>query len=414
MSKKIYVGQKFETFKAYKEWPPYSRVTYWVDDERFFTAGDDTGSAMVLDNPWATQAMADKALEQIKGYIFRPYEATGVPLPPDAELGDAVTINGIYSVIGTIRRRCGPLGLCDISSGGLDAVDHEYPFKSPKQRELRRRMKLGQNYQGVNITRKDGLTVVEKREDGTEGAKAVLNSREFTFYDAGGGKVLFFDPVAGTYMFMGKLNVADNFTVDKDGNVVMKGGITLSGPIKWGTDNAPNKKRYAASISGPWHDTMQSGDIYCCDWDYVAETWGAAYQFKGQDGKPGSDASVPQWVKDMKTSYIDDQWMISPNIYGGRIMSETTIDVGTDATIGRVLRLKSQSEQPIGIVFNGNDLWDGPTIWTDRGSFMNVSAQHLNLIGGDGGGVVVSGQKLDISKVEEIDWGANAPVLRFT
>lgn len=46
---------------------------------------------------------------------------------------------------------------------------------------------------------------------------------------------------------------------------------------------------------------MQSGDIYCCDWNYTTNVWGAPYKKVGTDGTPGhdgSDATVPRYITD--------------------------------------------------------------------------------------------------------------------
>lgn len=294
MSDKIYVGTRAASLKKGQEYKPFSRVTMWYDDEHYYTAGDDTGRTLEVNNPHATQQIVDNVLESVRGYAYRPYEATGVDIDPAFELGDAITINGFYSVIAQTTERLDGMGTVDISAPGSSELGSEFPIVGPVTRELQRRVKLGQKYQGVSITRKDGLVITETDGE-TDGAKVVLNSKKLAFYDAGGQEQLYFDPAEGVYKFRGALNVNDNFIVDKLGNVVMKGGITLDGPIRWGTDNVPNKKRYAASTSGPWHDTMQSGDIYCCDWDYVSEKWGGPYKFIGTDGsngRPGSDADV--------------------------------------------------------------------------------------------------------------------------
>lgn len=102
------------------------------------------------------------------------------------------------------------------------------------------------------------------------------------------------------------------------------GGITLdgrtgninftgAGSITWGS-NAPTKKQFAASSSGPWHDTMQSTDKWRRDYDYAANTWGTPYQFKGEDGAPGadgSDANVPKYIH---STYIGPTTIQAPVI----------------------------------------------------------------------------------------------------
>ena len=154
----------------------------------------------------------------------------------------------------------------------------------------------------------------------------VLNAEKLAFYDGEGQEQLYFDPAAGCYKFRGMLNVNDNFVVDKLGNVTMKGSINMSsGSITWG-GNIPNKKRYAASTGGPWHDTMQSGDIYCCDWDYQINDWGTPYQFVGKDGRPGSDATVPKYITDTVIAKgVIEAPQINANNFGIYPPNSTTI-----------------------------------------------------------------------------------------
>lgn len=330
MSDKTYVGQKAQALTVGREYEPFSRVTMWYDDEHYFTAGDDTGREMKLECPWATQEIVDKILKRIKGFVYRPFEATGVQMDMAAELGDGVTINGHYFMIGHMTERFDAMGLCDIGARGEKEIDHEYPYLDPRDRELKRRVKLGYKYQGVSIDRLHGLMIVETDGE-TEGAKVILNSKELAFYNAEGQEQLYFDPAEGCFKFRGSLNVSDNFIVDKFGNVTMKGNLNLAhiSSIFWG-DTPPNKKRYAASTSGPWHDTMESGDIYCCDWDYTKNEWKEPYKFVGQDGRPGSDGSdanvdfnnilkALQKAASTQTTFITADEVGSPNIYGGKI-----------------------------------------------------------------------------------------------
>lgn len=297
MSDKIYVGSRASSLEKGGEFEPISRVTMWVDDEHYYTAGDDTGRTLERDNPWATQQIVDNVLKQLKGFVYRPFKATDVRLDPGVELGDAVTIGGIYSIIAQMDTKFDAAGLSTISAPGEKEIDHEYPYLDPTARELKRRVKLGQKYQGVSITRRDGLTIVEVQEDGGEGAKVVLNSKELTFYDAGGGRVLYFDPTSGTYKFLGELNVNDKFVVDRDGNVILAGNIYMTGDITWG--KGPVQYKFAPAMTGPWHDTMEENDKYRRDSLDGGTTWGHPYQFKGEDGRDGmngSDATVPAYI----------------------------------------------------------------------------------------------------------------------
>ena len=95
------------------------------------------------------------------------------------------------------------------------------------------------------------------------------------------------------------LNVGDGkFVVDQSGNLTLAGSINLSsGSITWGK-NAPTKKQFSVSVSGPWHDEMQTADKWRRDWDYFTDMWDVPYQFRGTDGRPGSNGSDASVTRD--------------------------------------------------------------------------------------------------------------------
>ena len=327
---RVYVGRKLGEFESSPAFEPVTKVILWYDDESSYAAGDDSGRVLELTCPWATQAMAENILASVSGFVYRPFSGTGALLDPAAELGDAVTVNGVYSMLATMDTNFDALCLSDISAPADEEVDHEYPYQSPQGRELRRKVSLEQKYYGTKISRREGL-VIEKTDGDSVEARVVLNAEKLAFYDGSGQEQLYFDPAEGVYKFRGALNVNDNFIVDKLGNVTMKGNLNLAeiSTIYWG-DKPPNKKRYAASTDGPWHDSMQSGDIYCCDWNYTTNQWGDPYKFVGTDGKDGvdgSDASVNRrnveqalaYAKGLGSSFMAVDTVGSPIIYGGKI-----------------------------------------------------------------------------------------------
>lgn len=115
------------------------------------------------------------------------------------------------------------------------------------------------------------------------------------------------------------------------GGIVLDGrtgniNFTGAGSITWG-NNAPVKYQFAQASTGPWHSTMQTTDKYRRDSLDGGTTWGPAYQFRGTDGKNGSDASVTfanikaalQRAASTQTSFITVNEVGAPNIYGGNI-----------------------------------------------------------------------------------------------
>ena len=338
MSDKIYVGTRAASLKKGQEYKPFSRVTMWYDDEHYYTAGDDTGRTLEVNNPHATQQIVDNVLESVRGYAYRPYEATGVDIDPAFELGDAITINGFYSVIAQTTERLDGMGTVDISAPGSSELGSEFPIVGPVTRELQRRVKLGQKYQGVSITRKDGLVITETDGE-TDGAKVVLNSKKLAFYDAGGQEQLYFDPAEGVYKFRGALNVNDKFVVEKSGDVTMKGSINLAGNINmsggvitWG-QNGPVKYQFSSvGLTGPWHDTMQTNDKYRRDSLDGGTTWGAGYQFvgvDGQNGQDGSPATVPKYITETVIAKgVIEAPRINANVFSVYPHDQTSVNGG--------------------------------------------------------------------------------------
>lgn len=127
---------------------PISRVTLLLDNENSITAGDDTGLELLADCPHATQAMANAILTQIKGYRYRMFSADNAGLDPSAELGDGVTVGGVYSVISRLSDDGG--GYAGISAPGEAELEDEYPAGGPITTSFNR--KIAQTYSRITKT----------------------------------------------------------------------------------------------------------------------------------------------------------------------------------------------------------------------------------------------------------------------
>lgn len=54
---------------------------------------------LTISCPWGTQAMANYLLAKYDGFQYQPFEAEGCLIDYDDELGDTVSIEGVYSGI---------------------------------------------------------------------------------------------------------------------------------------------------------------------------------------------------------------------------------------------------------------------------------------------------------------------------
>ena len=138
MSEKYYVGKDVTSFSDRGKYKPISRVTLLVDDENSLTAGDDTGMEVIASCPHATQPMVNALLQAMKGYQYQAYEAGAANIDPAAELGDGVTVGGIYSPLSKLSDD--GRGYAGISSPGEAEMEDEYPSDGYITQEFNRKI----------------------------------------------------------------------------------------------------------------------------------------------------------------------------------------------------------------------------------------------------------------------------------
>ena len=138
MSEKYYVGGDITSFVDNGKYNPISRVTLLVDDENSLTAGDDTGMEVIANCPHATQPMVNALLQTMKGYQYQAYEAGAANIDPAAELGDGVTVGGIYSPLSKLSDD--GRGYAGISSPGEAEMEDEYPSDGYITQEFNRKI----------------------------------------------------------------------------------------------------------------------------------------------------------------------------------------------------------------------------------------------------------------------------------
>ena len=122
----VFLGANAASFERKGESQAISKITLVVDEENFYSAGDDTGYELTADCPWATQAMADALLTAMRGRTITAYAAGSALLDISAELGDGITVNGVYSEIGKMDIACDLMDTADVSSDVAGDVEQEY------------------------------------------------------------------------------------------------------------------------------------------------------------------------------------------------------------------------------------------------------------------------------------------------
>lgn len=149
MSGKIFVGNGASGLTEADKLQPYSKVTV-TDGTNSYTSGDNTGRELTVNVPLLPSIKGDtlaaNILEAVKNYRYQPYEAADALLDPAAELGDGVTVGGIYGGIHAKTTTFSRLFRADVSAPAEEEIDNEYPYLSAQERDaVRQKKQTAQN-----------------------------------------------------------------------------------------------------------------------------------------------------------------------------------------------------------------------------------------------------------------------------
>jgi len=139
----VNVLKRAESMEVSPQFDGYSGVRIFVgtDDNGnavTYQAGNDGGQVLEIRNPFGTQAMANNILASIQGYQYQPMSALNAQLDPAAEMGDGVTVNGVYSGIYVRATQFGRLMGADVEAPTDEEIEHEFAVETPSDRQYTR------------------------------------------------------------------------------------------------------------------------------------------------------------------------------------------------------------------------------------------------------------------------------------
>lgn len=171
MNGSVYVGQKALSLTEYEKTAPISGVILWVDDENCYEAGDETGTVIEQDCPYASQSMADNLLATLRGYSYQGLEANGAKVSPIAELGDGLTVDGLYTQLAYQNIRFSTGEVMDVSAPGSDETLHEYKTEGETTKQFTHQ--LAQTRSLISKTSEEILLQVENELEGLSASFSV-------------------------------------------------------------------------------------------------------------------------------------------------------------------------------------------------------------------------------------------------
>lgn len=134
------IGRLAQNLLIANQFGAYSKVILNVTEELYYEAGNETGRTLELTCPFGTQAMANNILAMLEGFQYQPYTAERAILDPAAELGDGLTVNGVYGGIFRLSIKSGAVYNADVSAPADEEIDHEYAFIPNAERKIERRI----------------------------------------------------------------------------------------------------------------------------------------------------------------------------------------------------------------------------------------------------------------------------------
>lgn len=208
MNNKHYVGRRAKSITIGKKLPPVSGVVLSGDNDAVFVAGDESGYVVETFVPNATQQMANDLLNKMRGFEYQGYTAQNAFIPPDVELGDGITVKGVYGVLASREYSFTPKMTETISAPYESEDEHEYGYKGNYAQDIAHKVQQGQLYYGTRISKQSGLEIV-KTDGNIEKSRVTLNSDTLAFYNNNGQEAFYYDTPSGVFRLTQYANVED-------------------------------------------------------------------------------------------------------------------------------------------------------------------------------------------------------------
>lgn len=191
---KVFVGQRVASAEESPPLDPITKIILKVDDNNAYVSESDTagtGMALEISCAYGNQKIANDLLAQLEGYAYQPVQAEDALIDPAAELGDGVTVSGVYTVLAQKDTTWDALSAADIGAPGSAELESEYNFTATPEAEYRYQLaqtrsliaktaeeiKMGIYGEGGLVTELNvALGEIEGRIEGVEGEASYIRA----------------------------------------------------------------------------------------------------------------------------------------------------------------------------------------------------------------------------------------------
>lgn len=323
------IGKKIRSFKTAPEFDGYSKVVIVVSEDLEYSAGTDTGRTLTIQNPWGTQAMADRILTKVLGFQYQPYTATGAMIDPSVELGDGVVVNRAYGGIYQRKITFGRDYRADISAPGEEEIEHEFPYVPKEERKITRQL----NSLTSELKIQSGLIEAKVSRTGGDGTSFgwVLDDSSWTIQaDKGGVMFNVLKATAEGLEVWGKI-YAESGAIG--GFLLSDNALSTNGQTFGGTNSRGIYIGPSGIQLGPYFQVDAYGNLTASSGKFTGNVYAGNIQY-------GSTAG-----------YFSGSGISGGSIYGNRLVSNTVTTAYTSPGINTSLGYANFAND----VFGGND-----------------------------------------------------------
>lgn len=284
MNGSVYVGQKALSLTEYEKAAPITGVILWVDDENCYEAGDETGTVIEQDCPYASQSMADNLLATLQGYSYQGLEANGAKVSPIAELGDGLTVDGLYTQIAYQNIRFSTGEVMDVSAPGSDETLHEYKTEGETTKQFTHQiaetrslisktseeilLQVENELEGLSSSFSVQLDSITGRVNGLDGefAELSLTLDGLTVTDSTGKTVINGSMIQTSNLYVNAANISGTLRANQ---------INLTGAITWSdlASDAQWKVNSASSLASTANQNATTANNTISGWKYQGTTY---------------------------------------------------------------------------------------------------------------------------------------------
>lgn len=342
---KTYLGRRLAEFSPGIASQPITKVELLDENgDVVGVSGSDTGRTLTALQPDGTNAMAASILTKVSGYKHIGYEGSEALLDPAVELGDAVTVDGLYVPLIALDMTFEPMLAPDISAPDADEIDDEYPYKSPTQRQIERNMAKTRSL--ITKTSEAIMLKVEGIDGKYTEVKTTLDG--LTVTDASGTTKINGSSIKTDNLYVDAANIKGTLTADQ----IQTGSIRV-GDLKDGSNYAT--KTYVDNNAG-----LSASEVDNAIATYIDSTSITAQKLRGQTVELLANSNTKVGEISLVETNVDYGIGVK-TLYGGiKLESATNVYLKASGLYGGFITLSNNI-----VSLGGGELYIGSQMYGD-------------------------------------------------